>query len=91
MAVDASGRPGSGGDAGKGGLIPLDLDRGDAVAADLGGQRFATLPGLLDAARCAAIAALYDADAPFRSHIQMTRYGCRRAEHKYFATMRHDL
>ncbi len=56
-----------------------------AVAEQLDAQGWALLPGLLDAATCAAVAALYDADAPFRSRIVMARHSFGRGEYKYFA------
>jgi len=43
------------------------------------------LPALLDAATCAEVAALYDQDALFRSHILMARHGFGQGEYKYFA------
>ena len=45
----------------------------------------AMLPGLLPAATCRDLAALYDRDATFRSRIVMARHGVGRGEYKYFA------
>lgn len=45
----------------------------------------AVLPGLLDPARCADLAALYPRDDLFRSRIVMARHGFGRGEYKYFA------
>jgi hypothetical protein len=47
-------------------------------------QGFAVLPGLLGAADCAGIAALYTEDSHFRSRILMARHGFGRGEYKYF-------
>ncbi len=40
---------------------------------------------LLTANECAAMAALYPQDEPFRSHIMMARHGFGRGEYKYFS------
>jgi len=55
------------------------------IAAELDAQGCATTGPLLDAAACADLAALYDDDAGFRSHIIMARHGFGRGEYKYFA------
>jgi hypothetical protein len=55
-----------------------------AINASLDAQGFAVLPGLLDAAECAGIAALYPDSSHFRSYIQMARHGFGRGEYKYF-------
>ncbi len=44
-----------------------------------------TTPPLLTPDECRAIAALYPADAPFRSRIVMARHGFGKGEYKYFA------
>lgn len=54
-----------------------------ARALDAGGN--AVLPGLLSAAQCAELAALYPLDKPYRSHVVMARHGFGRGEYKYFA------
>ena len=41
------------------------------------------LPGLLDAAVCRELAALYDDDAAFRSRVVMARHNFGRGEYKY--------
>jgi len=58
---------------------------GDAVGAELDAQGWAVLPGLIDDADCDGIAALYGADAPFRSRVVMARHGFGRGEYRYFA------
>lgn len=55
------------------------------VAADLDGQGWAVAPGLLDAAACDALVALYDAPAGFRSQVIMQRHGYGSGEYRYFA------
>ena len=44
----------------------------------------ATVPGLLDAAECDSLAALYRDDKNFRSRVVMARHGFGRGEYKYF-------
>jgi hypothetical protein len=56
-----------------------------AVAQALDAEGHAVLPALLDAAQCAALAALYPDDANFRSRVVMARHGFGRGEYKYFA------
>ena len=60
------------------------LDWGAAAAA-LDAFGAAILPGLLSAAECRAIAALYAKPEHFRSHIIMARHGFGRGEYRYFA------
>lgn len=55
------------------------------IAAELDAQGYATLPGLLDAAECRALARLYDACEHFRSRVVMERHGFGRGEYRYFA------
>ncbi|MBC7985521.1 MAG: 2OG-Fe(II) oxygenase [Sphingomonadaceae bacterium] len=62
----------------------LDAYDWPALAADLDTQGWATLPALLDAARCDAMTALYDEDARFRSRVVMARHGYGRGEYRYF-------
>lgn len=57
----------------------------DSAAAGLDTHGCAVLPGLLDAAQCSALAALYDDEDPFRSRVVMARHGFGRGEYKYFA------
>ncbi len=57
-----------------------------AVSAALDRDGYALLPGLLDAAACAAVAALYeDAAVEFRSTVVMARHGFGQGEYRYFA------
>ena len=60
----------------------LDWDR---VSADLDGQGWAVLPGLLDAPDCNAVTRLYDEGGCFRSRIVMARHGFGKGEYQYFA------
>ncbi|HTQ14224.1 MAG TPA: 2OG-Fe(II) oxygenase [Rhizomicrobium sp.] len=46
---------------------------------------YSVIPGLLRARECAALAALYDGDARFRSRVVMQRHGYGSGEYKYFA------
>ena len=55
------------------------------VSADLNAQGWAVLPKLLSANECDSVAARYDQDAEFRSHVIMARHGFGRGEYKYFA------
>jgi hypothetical protein len=55
------------------------------IGADLDARGWAVLPGLVDAAECAAIAALYDETSRFRSTVTMARHGFGRGEYRYFA------
>jgi uncharacterized protein len=53
------------------------------IGADLDVQGFAHIPSLIDSQTCRRLAALYDDDALFRSHIHMARHGFGRGEYKY--------
>ena len=55
------------------------------IAADLDAFGAAVLPGLLDAAQCATLAASYADDAIFRSRVVMARHGFGQGEYRYFA------
>lgn len=55
------------------------------IAADLDVFGYATTGPLFGATECAALAALYDDDTRFRSHIVMARHGFGRGEYKYFS------
>jgi len=46
---------------------------------------YATLPGLLGARGCAALAKLYDGEGGFRSRVVMARHGFGQGEYRYFA------
>lgn len=63
-------------------LAALDWNR---IAAQLDAAGCATTGELLTPAACAALAGLYDEDAPFRSRVVMARHGFGRGEYKYFA------
>lgn len=55
------------------------------IAADLDREGAARLPGLLSAAECRGLAALYGEEKPFRSRIVMARHGFGQGEYKYLA------
>jgi hypothetical protein len=57
----------------------------DAIAVSLDRDGWAVLPRLLDGAACDEVAALYAAEAGFRSHVHMARHGFGRGEYRYFA------
>ena len=54
------------------------------VARDLDDSGIATIPKLLGADECAALAGLYSHDELFRSRVVMARHGFGRGEYKYF-------
>ncbi len=56
-----------------------------ALATNLDRDGFAVTPALLTPDECAALAALYDEDAHFRSRVVMARHGFGRGEYRYFA------
>ena len=56
-----------------------------SVAAELDAQGCAVLKGVLSAADCETLIALYRHDAAFRSRVVMARHGFGRGEYKYFA------
>ena len=53
------------------------------LMASLDERGYATLPALLDASECHALAALYADEAAFRSRVVMQRHGFGRGEYKY--------
>ncbi len=63
-------------------IAALDWTR---VATELDAHGSATTGPLLAEEECAALAALYASDAPFRSRVVMARHGFGRGEYKYFA------
>jgi len=70
--------------------MPSIADRVDALAwadieAGLASHGCARTGVLLSPAECAALAALYDAEGPFRSRVVMQRHGFGQGEYKYFA------
>lgn len=56
-----------------------------SVHAELDEQGWALLPGLLEAAACDRIAALYDREDGFRTRVVMARHGFGRGEYRYFS------
>ena len=60
----------------------LDWSR---IGQDLDAQGSAVIAGLLDAAECTALAALYRKEDSFRSRVVMARHGFGRGEYKYFS------
>ena len=60
----------------------MDLD---AIGADLDAHGVACIPNLLSPGECASIAAMYDEEGSFRSHVVMARHGFGRGEYKYFS------
>jgi hypothetical protein len=63
----------------------------DAVQAQLDTHGCAVLPGLLDGAQCAALAASYADASRFRSRVVMERHGFGRGEYQYFSYPLPDL
>jgi hypothetical protein len=55
------------------------------IASALDASGWSTLPALLTASECEAIAALYGPSESFRSHVVMARHGFGRGEYRYFA------
>jgi len=60
----------------------MDLD---AIGANLDAHGVACIPNLLSPGECASIAAMYDEEGSFRSHVVMARHGFGRGEYKYFS------
>ena len=56
-----------------------------AIAQALDARGFATLPGLLTASECRALASRYDEDATFRSRVVMQQHGYGQGEYRYMA------
>ena len=56
-----------------------------AIGANLDANGWAMLPGVLPKSECAALAAMYDDPAHFRSRVIMQRHGFGRGEYQYFA------
>lgn len=65
-------------------MTSLDRYDWEDISSQLDTQGYAILPGLLADAQTDEIAALYDDDRLFRSHIHMARHGFGRGEYKYF-------
>ena len=62
-----------------------------SVSADLDGQGWAVLPGLIDAQEGCGIVGMYDGGKGFRSHVVMARHGFGQGEYRYFAYPLPDL
>jgi hypothetical protein len=58
--------------------------RWPSLAAEIDGRGFATIPGLLTAAECKQLIALYDQPARFRSRVIMARHAFGSGEYQYF-------
>ena len=56
------------------------------MSTSLDARGWATLDAILDPDECRALAASYDDEAQFRSHVIMARHGFGRGEYKYFAS-----
>lgn len=56
-----------------------------AVEASLDERGFATIPGLVTAAECESLVALYDDERRFRTRVEMARFRFGLGEYKYFA------
>jgi len=65
-------------------MTELKQDWGLA-AAELDGQGWSVLPGLMAAAECDRMTVLYDREEGFRSTVVMARHGCGRGEYRYFS------
>jgi len=63
----------------------LGAAEAQAIGAALDDRGFARVPGLLTAAECRALRALYDDPARFRSRVVMQRHGFGSGEYQYFA------
>jgi uncharacterized protein len=57
----------------------------DHLEPDLDAHGCAVMPRLLAPAECAAIAAMWNDEASFRSRVHMARHGFGRGEYRYFA------
>ncbi|MGF1455458.1 MAG: 2OG-Fe(II) oxygenase [Alphaproteobacteria bacterium] len=57
----------------------------ESLEADLGGQGWGVLPGLVEPETCAALRALYADESVFRSRIVMARHGFGSGEYQYLA------
>jgi hypothetical protein len=55
------------------------------LATDLDARGWSTIAGVLERDQCRELAALYDEDALFRSHILMARHGFGQGEYKYLS------
>jgi len=69
----------------------LDTLDWSSLSRDLDAEGAALAPSLLSVQECKALAALYDEDASFRSHVIMARHGFGQGEYRYFAYPLPDL
>jgi uncharacterized protein len=69
-------------------IAPIDWATKEA---DLDARGWAVLPGLLSSNDCTSVAAKYQTDEFFRSHVRMARHGFGRGEYKYFGYPLPDL
>jgi hypothetical protein len=65
--------------------MAIHLPATEELEAQLDARGWAHAGALLSSAACRRIAALYEADAHFRSRVVMARHGFGRGEYKYFA------
>jgi uncharacterized protein len=63
----------------------VDAQNWASLSAHLDAHGWVLLADLLTGSECAAIAAFYDDDRRFRSHVIMARHGFGRGEYKYFS------
>ena len=61
------------------------------ISTELDAEGSAVIQNLISPAECAALAALYPYEKPFRSRIVMSRHGFGRGEYKYFRYRLPDL
>lgn len=63
----------------------------NALSADLNAQGSAVMPKLLSPAECVQLAAMYQEEKHFRSHVHMARHGFGKGEYRYFKYPLPDL
>ncbi|UEM06590.1 2OG-Fe(II) oxygenase [Skermanella rosea] len=66
-------------------MVNLDHLDWTRIGTDLDAYGCAAVGSVLTPEQCAAVAALYGRDEPFRSRVVMARHGFGRGEYKYFA------
>jgi hypothetical protein len=66
-------------------MIGLKQEDWGLAAAELDGQGWSVLPGLMADTDCDRIAESYDRDGIFRSRVVMARHGFGRGEYRYFS------
>jgi uncharacterized protein len=62
----------------------IDTQNWHDIEDHLGQHGWAVLSSVLDAEQCRDLAAVYDEEGPFRSHIIMARHGFGQGEYRYF-------